>query len=229
MPTRCLEMAVDSLADVRAAIAGGADRLEVCAALDLGGLTPTVGLLQSTAELCALPMVAMVRPRGGGFVHSRDELLVMSRDIAVMFAHGAAAVIFGVITESREIDIESCRRLLDACGQRPAVFHRAFDRSADLPRSLDALMELGFTRVLTSGGAPAAIDGAATLADLRRRAADRIEILPGGGVRSSNAAAIITATGCDQLHTSGRVTVEKNEPPVASAAEIRAIRDTLGQ
>ncbi|MFN0134636.1 MAG: copper homeostasis protein CutC [Phycisphaerae bacterium] len=227
MRTRYLEIAVDSLADVKAATAGGADRLEVCAALDLGGLTPTVGLLHSTAESCALPMVAMVRPRGGGFVHSLDELRVMARDIAVMFEHGAAAVIFGVITESREIDIESCRRLIDACDGRPAVFHRAFDRTTDLPRSLDALIELGFGRVLTSGGAPTAIDGATTLAELRRSAADRIEILPGGGVRSSNAAAIITATGCDQLHTSGRVTVEKNEPPVASAAELRAIREVL--
>ncbi len=180
MRKKCLEIAIDSLADVRSAIGGTADRLEVCAALELGGLTPTPGLLESVAELCALPIVAMVRTRGGGFVYSSDELRVMARDVGMMFRHGAAAAIFGPITPTREIDIDACRRLLDACGGRSAVFHRAFDRTENLMRSLDQLIELGFSRVLTSGGAASAGGGIAMLATLNRHAAGRIEILPGG-------------------------------------------------
>lgn len=226
MSGRCLEIAIDSLADVRAALSGDADRLEVCAALELGGLTPTVGLLESISELCELPMVAMVRPRGGGFVCSTDELRVMERDISVLFQFGASAVIFGPITPSREVDVDACRRLIDACAGRPAVFHRAFDRTADLGRSLDQLIALGFSRVLTSGGAASANDGIATLSKLLLRAAGRIEVLPGGGVRSSNAAAILAATGCEQLHSSGRIATGE-EPLVANAAEIRAMRAAM--
>jgi copper homeostasis protein len=202
-----LEVTLTSATDAAAAARAGADRIELCDALQLDGLTPSLGTLRETLAVVSIPVVALVRPRTGDFVYTPDEMRTMQRDIGELLAHGAAAVALGVLTIDGRIDEPACRELLAACGGRPAVFHRAFDGLVDPLAGLDVLIELGFARVLTSGG-PATIvppsTGAGVVRELRERAAGRIEILPAGGIRAENVRSVIEATGCDQVHSSCR-------------------------
>lgn len=168
-----------------AAEQAGAARIELCCALELGGLTPSVGLLERARRLTRLPLMAMIRPRPGNFVYSPEEIRTMEADIARLDA--ANGFVFGVLTDEGDVDREACAHLVRRCGARDKVFHRAFDRARDPLRALDALIELGFTRVLTSGAAPNAVLGIPSLSALHERAAGRIEILPGGGIRPDNA------------------------------------------
>jgi copper homeostasis protein len=195
-----IEAACSSVADCVGAEAAGANRVELCAALLVGGLTPSVGMFEVARAATALPIVCMVRPRAGAFCYTGAELETMRRDVEVFRAAGAAGVVVGVLRPDRSVDIEACKRLVDAAGPIETVFHRAFDLVPDLDRALDALIELGITRVLTSGGVPTALEGAAAIERLIRRSAGRVQILPGGGVRAGNAAAILEATGASSLH-----------------------------
>lgn len=221
-----IEVAVDSLSGAEAAARGGADRIELCAALELDGLTPTIGLLRQVRRCTTLPVLAMVRLRAGDFVYSRAEFEAMSDDAELLLANGAAGIVFGFLTADGLVDVERCREmieLVDARGQ--CVFHRAFDVVRDLVAALQQLIELGFTRVLTSGGgapgmklAPGLADVAA-IARLVGCAAGRIEILAVGGIRGDNVAALIRATGVSQVHSSCR-------PPggdTASAERVQAL------
>ncbi len=197
-----LEVAVESLADARVAAGGGADRLELCSCLDAGGLTPSLGALLAIKSALPLAVMMMIRPRAGGFCYSRDELDVMSADIDAGLGAGADGFVFGALTRDLAVDADACASLLARCGGRPAVFHRAIDLLPDPLPALDSLIGLGFARVLTSGGGACAAEPAAT-AQIQRmlaRAAGRIEILPGGGVRAANAGTLIEQTGCRQVH-----------------------------
>jgi copper homeostasis protein len=206
-----LEVIVTSLDDARAAAAGGADRFELCAALALGGLTPSLGLLDSIKrELPDVPVMFMLRPREGGMAYSEADLSVMQRDAELALAHGADGLVFGVLTDRGEVDASACQRLLSVARQRPdtqTVFHRAFDVVADSHRALEQLIDLGFTRVLTSGRARRAAEGVAEIRRTIERAAGRIEILPGGGIDAGNVSKVIEATGADQVHLSATRTL----------------------
>lgn len=195
-----IEAACSSVADCLAAEAAGANRAELCAALLVGGLTPSAGAIEAALARARLPIVCMVRPRAGGFCYSAGEIDEMHRDIVACRRAGAAGAVFGVLTTAADVDLEACRRLVEAAGPMETVFHRAFDLVADQDGALDALVGLGLTRVLTSGGRPTALEGAAVIRRLRGRAAGRIEILPGGGVRAGNAAEILAETGATSLH-----------------------------
>jgi len=201
-----VEVCVESVEDAVAAAAGGADRVEVNSALALDGLTPSPGLLAETRRLVRLPLVAMARPRAGNFDYSAAEFRVIERDVAHLLEHGADSIAFGIVTPGGRIGARRCRSILRRINQakREAVFHRAFDAVGDPFEALDRLIDLGFRRVLTSGGKATAAAGAAVLARLVERAAGRIEILPAGGIRPANARRLIGRTGCDQLHTSLR-------------------------
>ena len=194
-----LEVCVDSLAGMRAAEAGGADRVELCSRLDLGGLSPGEELLRAAIAATRLPIHAMVRPRPGSFVLAPGELEAMEAEIARLPVAGA---VFGAITPDLAVDREAVRRLVAAARPRSVTFHRAFDELEDLPRGLEDLVALGVDRVLTSGGEQDAFAGRAVLRDLVRLARGRIVVMAGGGVRSSNAAAILSATGVAELHGS---------------------------
>jgi len=211
MPRILLEVIVTSLDDARAAAAGGADRFELCAALALGGLTPSLGLLDSIKrEVPEMPVMFMLRPREGGMAYSEGDLSVMQRDAELALAHGADGLVFGVLTDRGDVDTKACQRLLAVARQRPGtqtVFHRAFDVVADPDRALEQLIDLGFTRVLTSGRARRAAEGVAEIRRSIERAAGRIEILPGGGIDAGNALKIIDATGADQVHLSATRTL----------------------
>jgi copper homeostasis protein len=205
MPNRVLlEICVASVDDAVAAVAHGADRLEVNSALSLGGLTPSAGLFAEVRRRVTVPLIAMVRPRSGGFCYSANDFQVMRRDAEALLHAGADGIAFGILTADGEVDRNRCRQLRDSCGDRDAVFHRAFDVTPDPFAALDALIDLGFTRVLTSGRAESALRGADRLVGLRYRATGRIEILPASGINSTIAAELVRRAGCDQVHASAR-------------------------
>ncbi len=197
-----LEVCCESLADVVAAEAGGADRIELCSALDLGGLTPSLGLLLGMRAAVSLPVWVMIRPRGGDFVYSRDEVDAMARDIELCRGARPAGFVFGALHPDGRVNKETCRRLLDTCGDIPAVFHRAFDRTPLLGDALATVIELGFRRILTSGRETTAAAGAKAIARVLDRAAGLIEVLPCGQVRAETLEHLLRSTGCDQVHGS---------------------------
>lgn len=199
-----LEVPVASVEDARAAAQGGADRLELNAALTLGGLTPSLGTLLEVKAAVALPVVVMVRARPGGFAYGEGDFRVMQRDADLALQHGADGIVFGFLTDDGRVDPERCRRLVRQAGERAAVFHRAFDVTPDPFAALEQLIDLGFRRVMTSGQEESAYNGANLIAGLVRRAAGRIEVLPAGGINRFTAADVLARTGCDQLHASLR-------------------------
>ncbi|MGL6072812.1 MAG: copper homeostasis protein CutC [Fimbriiglobus sp.] len=202
MKTVLLEAAIETVADAQAAVEGGADRLELCSALDLGGLTPSVGMLEEIRELTELPIFVMIRPRGGDFVYDAREVSVMIRDITSLKKSKPNGFVLGVLEPNGQIATEACEKLLAAAGRLPVVFHRAFDRAPKPDEALEKCVELGFRRILTSGGEPTGLAGAPKIALLQKQAAKRIEILPCGRVNSNNAVDILRATRCNQLHGS---------------------------
>jgi copper homeostasis protein len=201
-----LEVPVASADDAVAAAAGGADRVELNSALAVGGLTPSLGTLLEVKRAVTIPVLVMIRPRPGGFAYSDSEFSVMGRDLDLALAHGADGVVLGILHSDGTIDRERCQALLERCRGREAVFHRAFDVTPEPFAALRALIDLGFRRVLTSGQEETAYNGAALIAELVRRAAGRIEVLPGGGVNRFTVADVLARTGCDQVHASLRTT-----------------------
>jgi copper homeostasis protein len=195
-----LEVCVGSVCDALAAVAGGADRLELNCALSLGGLTPSAGLFAEVRRRVAVPMIAMVRPRSGGFAYFETDFEVMLRDAEKLIAAGADGLAFGILSRAGEIDRGRCQKLRDICGDRAAVFHRAFDVTPDPIAALECLIEVSFRRVMTSGQAESAVSGADTITALIRHAAGRIEMLPAGGINGDTIGAVLRRTGCNQIH-----------------------------
>ena len=205
-----LEICVESVADARAAAEGGADRLELNSALALDGLTPSLGLLREVRRAVGrrFPVIAMARPRAGDFCYDDADFRVLRRDVDLLLENGADGVAFGILTPGGDIDVKRCRpivRAAEAAGApQGAVFHRAFDVVRNPLSALEKLIDLGVRRVMTSGGRRDAAGGARSIARLVAASRGRIEILPAGGIRPSNAAGIVARTGCDQVHTSLR-------------------------
>jgi copper homeostasis protein len=195
-----VEAAVESLDDALAAVSGGADRLELCADLDAGGTTPSAALIAAVRERVELPVVVMIRPRGGDFVYSDDELSRMYEDVAMARSLGASGVVLGVLDTFDRLDLERTAALVEAAEGIPVTFHRAIDRVARRVVSIDALAALGVARVLSSGGAETASDGVDELRAMVKRAADRLTVVAGGGVRAHNAREIVAKTGVTELH-----------------------------
>ena len=206
-----LEVAVATLADAQTAQAAGADRLELNAALELGGLTPSIGTVELVKAACRIPVIAMVRPRPGGFVYSSAERATMERDCDHLLAAGVAGVAFGFLSADRTIDVSATRAFVNRIGSGPeCVFHRAFDLTPDPAVALATLIDLGVTRVLTSGQATAAPDGTTVIKRLVIQAANRTEILPGAGITPENVAQLIADTGVHQVH--GSLSVVRSDP-----------------
>ena len=219
-----LELCVDSVTDAIAAERGGTDRVELNAAYALDGLTPSLGALVEARAHVRLPIIAMLRPRPGGFCYDDAEFRVMQRDADLLLKHGADGLAFGILRPDRTIDADRCRAIVRQCGPRDAVFHRAFDEVPDPLRALEELIDLGFRRVLTSGQQPTATAGTELLHKLSECAAGRIEILPGGGVRPANVQDLVARTGCTQVHTSLRAAAAERLDPSLLAAMINETR-----
>ena len=192
---------MDDLAGLEAAIAGGADRIELCAALDLGGLCPSAGLL-AAATRSPVPVYVMIRPRVGDFVFSKSDIDAMLRDVDAVRSAGLAGVVLGASLADGSLDVETLERLCRASAGLGKTLHRAVDLCPDLVAAVDIAVQLGFDRILSSGGAPKAIEGLETLKAMNRAAAEKLSIMPGSGVTAENATQIVAMTGARELHAS---------------------------
>jgi copper homeostasis protein len=179
-----LEVCVDDPAGLAAAVAGGADRIEICTALGLGGLTPSHGFMQ-TAAGCGVPCMAMIRQRAGDFVFAAAEVAVMRADIRAARAAGLAGVVIGALDLDGQLDADTLALLLAEAAGMDVTLHRAIDLCADPVAAVGVAMRLGFRRILTSGGAITAADGAATLAAMMARAGRDCIIMPGSGITAA--------------------------------------------
>jgi copper homeostasis protein len=195
-----IEAAVESLESALAAEGAGANRIELCANLSVGGTTPSASLIAAVLDATNLPVFVMIRPRGGGFVYSDDEIEKMLRDIEHARSTSAAGIVTGVMTPDARVDVERTGTLVNAASGLPVTFHKAFDSTDNLPKALEQLIQIGVSRVLTSGGAPTALEGASAIADLVDRARDRIAIIAGGKVRAHNVRELIVRTGIREVH-----------------------------
>jgi copper homeostasis protein len=195
-----IEACVHSAESAVAAAGGGAGRVELCANLVEGGTTPSAGAIELTKQRLDIPVMVMIRPRGGDFHYTRLERHVMLRDVEVAIGAGADGLVFGALQPSGEIDMEFTRQLVEATGGRPVSFHRAFDLCLDPFEALEALVDLGVDRVLTSGQQPTVPEGLALIEELAKRASGRIGILPGGGIRPDNVASVLAIPGIEEAH-----------------------------
>lgn len=196
-----LEVCVDTAEGLRIAVEGGADRIELCAALSVAGLTPSAGLIAFARDI-GIPVYAMIRPTVGGFVYGPDEIDLMRRDIDAVRRAGLAGVVIGASLPTGALDEASLGRLVRHAEGLGVTLHRAFDIVPDPAAALEAAIDLGFERILTSGGAATALAGARRIAALVRQAAGRIQIMAGSGVTPNNVIDIIEQTGVGEVHAS---------------------------
>jgi len=195
-----LEICCGSIDDALEAAAGGADRVELCSSLFLGGLTPSFGALVEAKRRLTIPVIFMVRPRGGGFCYTDAEMAAMERDAEMAVGQGADGLVFGILTADGRVDPRRTGRLRALAGGKDAVFHRAFDVTPDPFRALDELVDLGITRVLTSGQRDTVFEGLDLIKRLVEHAGDRIQILPGGGIKPYQLEEVLARTSCRQVH-----------------------------
>ena len=213
-----LEICTASVEDCIAAQEGGAHRVELNAALALGGLTPSLGTLIEARAAIDLPIIVMIRPRPGGFCYSPRDFAAMQRDVDLALDHDADGIAFGILNEDGTLDEPRCKQLIAQIGDHEVVFHRAFDVVPDPSDTLERLIDLGVRRVLTSGQEASAYNGVANIARYREQADDRIEILPGGGINRFTLADVLARTGCHQVHAS--LTTAKADPSTQARPHI---------
>jgi copper homeostasis protein len=195
-----VEVCAGSIADIESAVAAAAERVELCSALELGGLTPSIGLVERALEQSRVPIVAMLRPRAGGFRYDRHEFAAMLADAERFIEMGVAGIVFGVLNKGGAFDVVRSREVVERAGAAQAVFHRAFDFVADQRAAMDQLIEVGCTRILTSGGKPSAIEGAAVIRELICHSKDQIEVLPAGRILANHVVDLVRCTSCTQVH-----------------------------
>jgi len=195
-----VEAAVETPRSAADAVRSGAQRVELCANLDVGGTTPSAALIAAVTAQINSPVFVLVRPRAGGFVYSETEVEVMKRDVEIARSEGADGIVTGALDDKGRVEIATMRELVAAAGGLPVTFHRAFDVASDRSEALERLIDAGVSRVLTSGGANTALEGVDTIARLVEQANGRIIIVAGGGVREHNAEEIIARSGVTEIH-----------------------------
>lgn len=199
-----IEGCVDSYASCAAACRAGADRLELCANLSIGGTTPSSSLFQQVRRDYAVPVNVLIRPRFGDFLYSEPELEEMGEEICRFRKLGASGVVIGALTPEGELDREALARLIDCARGLPVTLHRAFDMTRDPLEALEEAVRLGFRTILTSGQARSAAEGTEALRQVFRQAAGRIDIMAGCGVNRENIVSLYEQTGIRMFHTTGR-------------------------
>ncbi|NUO76719.1 MAG: copper homeostasis protein CutC [Lysobacter sp.] len=199
-----LEIAANSLASALAAQDGGADRIELCENLGEGGCTPSHASIAMARERLRIPLYVLIRPRAGDFLYDALERELMRRDIEHCVRLGCDGVVIGALDADGDVDRATCAELIAAAGSVGITFHRAIDAARDPARALEDAIALGCERVLTSGGASAAPDGAAAIAALAQRAGTRIAVMAGAGIDPGNVASLLAATGVTQVHASAK-------------------------
>jgi copper homeostasis protein len=216
-----VEVSVDSAESAIAAERGGARRVELCASLGDGGITSSAGLIATVRKKLSIGLHVMVRPRAGDFCYSSNEFDAMRRDVLMAKQLGADGVVFGVLDEDANIDVQQTRALVELAKPLLTTYHRAFDMSADLLRSLKRVQESGADRILTSGGAPSAIEGATSLRRLVEAANGRVIVMACGGIDHENVQAVIDKTSVREIHVGLRT-------PVASPVRYRNNNISMG-
>ena len=232
-----LEICVDSHAGLKAAIEGGADRIELCAALDLGGLSPSLALLNAARD-CPLPVYCMVRPRPGDFLYSAEEIAGMCAEIEQIREAGLAGVVLGA-GSADGLDEAALKTLADAAVGLGRTLHRVVDLLTDQSPVPAIASDLGFERILTSGGRPKAIDALDRIASMQTTAPAGLSIMPGGGVTPDNAAQILRKTRAREIHASARSATAATDPALShlefvsdsqratDAKTVRSLKDAI--
>ena len=197
-----LEIACFEITSAETALKSVADRIEFCDNIEFGGTTPNFYEFQYLKSNYTIPIYVMIRPKGGSFFYSEAEFTEMKSSIISFREAGADGFVFGILDANNEIDENKNKELIILSGDKPCTFHRAFDRTADLDKSIQTLIRLGFKTVLTSGGKPDALKGKENLKNLIEKYSDQIEILIGGGVRSENIQQLKQFTGGRNFHSS---------------------------
>lgn len=223
---RILEICANSATSCMEAEAGGASRVELCAGIPEGGTTPSYGEILTARESCSIDINVIIRPRGGDFLYTQAEVRSMLHDIEMARHLDIHGVVVGCLTAEGEVDTELLGKLMEAAGPLSVTFHRAFDVCRDPVRALEQIIAAGCDRILTSGQQPDAVRGIPMIAELVKRAAGRIIIMPGCGVRADNIGRIEAETGAVEFHTSARSPVQsrmmyRNEfVPMGSSAPV---------
>lgn len=200
-----LEAPVFNLQAAMEAAQFGIDRLELCSNFPEGGETPSAGMLRFLKSEVDIPVFVMIRPRGGDFVYSQKEQIVMKQDIQLLTELGADGFVFGILDEKGKVNEAACKMLLRAAGEKPCTFHRAFDASSDLEDSLERIIDLGFQRILTSGGKNSLTEGLPVILELLEKANDRIIIMPGGGTKAEHVPILRKSGYLKEVHASCKV------------------------
>ena len=199
-----IEIATSDYSTTAAAVEGGADRIELCGNLAEGGTTPSYGTIRQCREAFSVLLYPIIRPRGGDFLYSAAEFSIMLQDVKVCKDLGCDGVVTGLLKADGSLDLDACRKLVEAAYPMGVTFHRAFDRCRDPFEALEQIADMGCERILTSGQRPAAPDGVELIAELNKTAAGRVIIMPGSGVRAENIKSIAQRTGCTEFHSSLR-------------------------
>ena len=220
-----LEICANSLTSALAAQHGGATRVEFCDNLNEGGTTPSYGQLTVAMRRLTIPVYPIIRPRGGDFLYSDLEFEIMQADVIACRELGCAGVVFGILMPNGTIDVQRSMELKSLAGPMQVSFHRAFDMTAELTSSLETLIDMGFERVLTSGGYPTALEGSAVIAKLVKQAAGRIQVMPGAGIRPSNVKQLLTRTSAPAVHASLLAAVPSDMHFRNDAAKMGSLRD----
>jgi len=196
-----LEISVETLEAAMAAERGGANRIELFSDLSAGGVTPCADLVRTVRAQVHVPIFVMIRPRAGDFVYSDAEFSEMRRSIANAKESGMDGAVLGVLTKDHRVDVERTRQLVELAKPLPVTYHRAFDEAAHLHQALEDVIKTGAQRILTSGGAKSALEGAAVLAELIEAAGERIVIVAGAGISAANTRQIAQRTKAREFHS----------------------------
>ena len=203
-----LELIAFSIQSCIDAQAAGAHRIELCDNPAEGGTTPSYGFIKAERDKLTIDLYPIIRPRGGDFLYTDDEFEIMKSEIKVCKVFGCNGIVIGMLHANGTIDKKRCKELVDLAKPMGVTFHRAFDRTNDLLQALEDVIEIGCERILTSGGVPNVVDGAEKVAELIKKAAGRIIIMPGSGVRANNIKMLAEKTGAVEVHSSARTNLE---------------------
>jgi copper homeostasis protein len=199
-----IEIATSDFITTKSAVEGGADRIELCANLAEGGTTPSFGTIKQCREVFDVLLYTIIRPRGGDFLYTDEEFDIMLQDVKLCKQLGCDGVVIGLLNKDGTIDVKRTSILIEAAYPLGVTFHRAFDRCKNPFEALEQLIEIGCERILTSGQRPSVADGIELVAELQKKADDRIIIMPGSGVRKENIKMLAEKTGCVEFHSSLR-------------------------
>ena len=237
-----IEIATSDFLTTKSAVEGGADRIELCANLAEGGTTPSYAHIKKCREAFDIALFPIIRPRGGDFLYTKDEFEIMKNDIKLCNEIGCEGIVIGLLNMDGTIDMTRTSELIELAYPMDVTFHRAFDRCKDPFIALEELIEIGCQRILTSGQKPTVSEGVDLIAELNKKADDRIIIMPGSGVRKENIKMLAEKTGCIEFHSSLRGKAkspmqfihpafanseESYSNNAISPDEVRALRDAL--